>query len=114
MADFNNSTTFDPDNSSSTVNASSLNLGGTARPEQQVSPLEQEVLVEYEMLAANMRELTTTLSSLTQGPISLEIAEGLRLLERKVASVYTLMKASVYSIVLQQGDMEEEHRPEGS
>ena len=38
--------------------------------------------------------------------MTLEIAEGLRLLERKVASVYTLMKASVYSIVLQQGQME--------
>ena len=34
--------------------------------------------------------------------MTLEIAEGLRLLERKVASVYTLMKASVYSIVLSQ------------
>lgn len=38
--------------------------------------------------------------------MTLEIAEGLRLLERKVASVYTLMKASVYSIVLQQGQMD--------
>jgi DASH complex subunit DAD3 len=38
----------------------------------------------------------------------LEVAEGLRLLERKVASVYTLMKASVYSIVLQQGQMDGE------
>lgn len=27
-------------------------------------------------------------------------------MERKVASVYTLMKASVYSIVLQQGQVE--------
>lgn len=34
------------------------------------------------------------------------MAESLRLLERKVASVYTLMKASVYSIVLQQGEMD--------
>lgn len=38
--------------------------------------------------------------------MTLEIAEGLRLLERKVASVYALMKASVYSIVLQQGQLE--------
>jgi DASH complex subunit DAD3 len=43
---------------------------------------------------------------MSSGPITLEIAEGLRLLERKVASVYTLMKASVYSIVLQQGQMD--------
>lgn len=33
-----------------------------------------------------------------------ELTDSLRDLERKVASVYTLMKASVYSIVLQQGD----------
>jgi DASH complex subunit DAD3 len=46
------------------------------------------------------------LADMSSGPITLEIAEGLRLLERKVASVYTLMKASVYSIVLQQGQME--------
>ncbi len=39
--------------------------------------------------------------------MTLEIAEGLRLLERKVSSVYTLMKASVYSIVLQQGHMDD-------
>lgn len=38
--------------------------------------------------------------------MTLDIAEQLRLLERKVASVYTLMKASVYSIVLQQGQVE--------
>jgi DASH complex subunit DAD3 len=43
---------------------------------------------------------------MSSGPLSLEIAEGLRLLERRVASVYTLMKASVYSIVLQQGHMD--------
>ncbi|OAP57315.1 hypothetical protein AYL99_08053 [Fonsecaea erecta] len=51
-------------------------------------------------------QLSSTLTDLSSGPITLEIAEGLRLLERKVASVYTLMKASVYSIVLQQGQLE--------
>lgn len=44
--------------------------------------------------------------------MTLEIAEGLRLLERKVASVYTLMKASVYSIVLQQGQIENDGQGE--
>ena len=51
-------------------------------------------------------QLSQTLQTLSSGPMTLEIAEGLRLLERKVASVYTLMKASVYSIVLQQGEGE--------
>jgi DASH complex subunit DAD3 len=109
-----------------------LNL--TGQSSSTVSPLEQKVLDEYERLANNMKEvslpktrsrgcgrgvqmwterradcscqLSATLADLSSGPITLEIAEGLRLLERKVASVYTLMKASVYSIVLQQGQME--------
>lgn len=51
-------------------------------------------------------QLSSTLATLSSGPLTLEMAEGLRLLERKVASVYTLMKASVYSIVLQQGQLE--------
>lgn len=53
-------------------------------------------------------QLTHTLTALSSGPITLDIAEQLRLLERKVASVYTLMKASVYSIVLQQGQVDAE------
>jgi DASH complex subunit DAD3 len=53
-------------------------------------------------------QLSSTLATLSSGPITLEVAEGLRLLERKVASVYTLMKASVYSIVLQQGQLDGE------
>ena len=64
------------------------------------------MLDEYTRLLSNMNELTKTLTDLSSGPITLEIAESLRLLERKVASVYTLMKASVYSIVLQQGQVE--------
>jgi len=71
-----------------------------------VSPLEQEVLDEYTRLLNNMSHLSETLAVLSKGPITIEIAEGLRLLERKVASVYTLMKASVYSIVLQQGQLD--------
>ncbi|KAK5081938.1 hypothetical protein LTR70_008628 [Exophiala xenobiotica] len=73
-----------------------------------ISPLEQEVLDEYSRLLANMNQLTHTLTALSSGPITLDIAEQLRLLERKVASVYTLMKASVYSIVLQQGQVDAE------
>ncbi|KAK5445151.1 hypothetical protein LTS15_010242 [Exophiala xenobiotica] len=85
--------------------SSILNLTGQG-PSLGVSPLEQEVLDEYERLSKNMKELSSTLATLSSGPMTLEIAEGLRLLERKVASVYTLMKASVYSIVLQQGQLD--------
>jgi len=83
-----------------------LNL--TDRTTAGVSPLEQEVLDEYTRLLNNMNHLSETLAVLSKGPITIEIAEGLRLLERKVASVYTLMKASVYSIVLQQGQLDGE------
>ncbi|KAK5224827.1 hypothetical protein LTR72_004608 [Exophiala xenobiotica] len=149
--------------------SSILNLTGQGPSLGGVSPLEQEVLDEYERLSKNMKEakdvvgirrkktditnypptstrwsistaiiitpehrfavpflggsdtlagsqngqpnledmcLSSTLATLSSGPMTLEIAEGLRLLERKVASVYTLMKASVYSIVLQQGQLD--------
>ncbi|KAL9624108.1 MAG: hypothetical protein Q9160_001630 [Pyrenula sp. 1 TL-2023] len=84
-----------------------LDLGSTQNTPG-VSPLEQEVLDEYTRLLNNMNSLSDTLGTLSEGQITIEIAEGLRLLERKVASVYTLMKASVYSIVLQQGQLEQE------
>ncbi|KAL6244145.1 hypothetical protein RBB50_009015 [Rhinocladiella similis] len=81
-------------------------LNFTGQESSSVSALEQEVLDEYERLSRNMKELSSILATLSSGPMTLEIAEGLRLLERKVASVYTLMKASVYSIVLQQGQLD--------
>ncbi|KAI1281635.1 DASH complex subunit Dad3-domain-containing protein [Xylaria sp. FL0933] len=97
----------------------------------ELSPLEQEVLEEYERLAENMKKASTSssplLSSLlasmrlsrardipkTQqsfasildtmaGQPTTEILDGLRELERKTSLVFTLLKASVYSIVLQQ------------
>ncbi len=46
-------------------------------------------------------QLSTSLSTLADRPTA-EILDGLRLLERKTSLVCTLLKASVYSIVLQQ------------
>lgn len=66
-----------------------------------VSNLEQEVLDEYARLLGNVNKLSTKLSDLAGSPSSLTL-DGLRLLERKTATVCTLLKASVYSIVLQQ------------
>jgi DASH complex subunit Dad3 len=45
-------------------------------------------------------QLSSTLSSLTLPPA--EVLDDLRTLERKTGLVFTLLKASVYSIVLQQ------------
>jgi DASH complex subunit DAD3 len=96
----------------------------------ELTPLEQEVLDEYERLAENMKkvgariphsitatnprrvsgpalltnlrqQLASILDSLAGRP-STEILDGLRELERKTSLVFTLLKASVYSIVLQQ------------
>lgn len=115
----------------------------------ELTPLEQDVLDEYERLAENMKkvclfcdsspnpcgskektrpgggrgranaagpdrtsadrgccpsppeQLASVLDNLS-GPPSTEILDGLRELERKTSLVFTLLKASVYSIVLQQ------------
>lgn len=54
--------------------------------------------------------MSTLLSELAANP-SAEILDALRGLERKTSLVFTLLKASVYSIVLNQQIQEE---PEGS
>lgn len=115
---------------------------GTSNPllsPPELSPLEQEVLDEYERLAENMKtvrpslfpiscqlplcasrplidrhfadrrrdlffgggQLASLLDNLAGQPTT-DILDGLRELERKTSLVFTLLKASVYSIVLQQ------------
>lgn len=98
---------------------------------QEMTPLEQEVLEEYDKLSTNMKtvrrlditkdttssvgsthslrekeranlgQLATLLDNLASNPTT-EILDGLRDLERKTSLAFTLLKASVYSIVLQQ------------
>ncbi|PSS22415.1 hypothetical protein M430DRAFT_99536 [Amorphotheca resinae ATCC 22711] len=68
---------------------------------EELSPLEQDVLDEYERLAENMKKLASLLDNMAGKPTA-EILDGLRQLERKTSLVFTLLKASVYSIVLQQ------------
>ncbi|KAL1587922.1 hypothetical protein WHR41_03175 [Cladosporium halotolerans] len=67
----------------------------------ELSPLEQQVLDEYATLVGNLDNLSGILGELAANP-SVEILDSLRGLERKTATVFTLLKASVYSIVLQQ------------
>ncbi|KAF4967278.1 hypothetical protein FSARC_5108 [Fusarium sarcochroum] len=81
------------------VNNTSPLMAPTHPPE--LTPLEQEVLDEYVRLADNMNKLATILEHLASNP-STEILDGLRELERKTSLAFTLLKASVYSIVLQQ------------
>ncbi|KAL8919383.1 MAG: hypothetical protein Q9172_004997 [Xanthocarpia lactea] len=70
-------------------------------PPSSCTPSEQQVLDEYARLLSNVHKLSTSLSTLADRP-TVEILDGLRLLERKTSLVCTLLKASVYSIVLQQ------------
>ncbi|KAI8941380.1 hypothetical protein NX059_002603 [Plenodomus lindquistii] len=69
--------------------------------EESLTPLEQEVLDEYARLLGNLNTMSTLLLSLSNAP-SAAILDGLRGLERKTSLVFTLLKASVYSIVLNQ------------
>ena len=57
--------------------------------------------------------MSTILAELSANP-SAEILDALRGLERKTSLVFTLLKASVYSIVLQQQIFGEEGADEGS
>ncbi|KAL3421414.1 DASH complex subunit Dad3 [Phlyctema vagabunda] len=68
--------------------------------DEDLTPLEADVLEEYERLAANMKKLAGILDTMAGQPTA-EILDGLRQLERKTSLVFTLLKASVYSIVLQ-------------
>ncbi|KAK0345719.1 hypothetical protein LTR91_014296 [Friedmanniomyces endolithicus] len=87
-----------------------------------LSPLEQEVLDAYARLAGNLDNvlpsppsrdpLSTILAELANNP-SVEILDALRGLERKTSTVFTLLKASVYSIVLQQEIFGDEGEGEG-
>ena len=100
-------------------------------PSETLSPLEQEVLDEYARLLGNLNhvhippctpsppspisclrflcflsrltifQMSTILAELAANP-SAEILDALRGLERKTSLVFTLLKASVYSIVLNQ------------
>ncbi|TID21757.1 DASH complex subunit Dad3-domain-containing protein [Venturia nashicola] len=74
---------------------------------ESLTPLEQEVLEEYARLLGNLNNLSAILADLSSNP-SAEILDALRGLERKTSLVFTLLKASVYSIVLQQQIGEEE------
>ncbi|ORY06653.1 DASH complex subunit Dad3-domain-containing protein, partial [Clohesyomyces aquaticus] len=82
-------------------------------PSETLTPLEQEVLDEYARLLGNLNNMSTILASLAANP-SAEILDALRGLERKTSLVFTLLKASVYSIVLNQQIQDHDQGPEGS
>ncbi|KAI9724190.1 MAG: hypothetical protein M1828_003935 [Chrysothrix sp. TS-e1954] len=87
--------------SSPTTSPTSATVQDPYQNDPRLSPLEADVLREYRQLRANLDALSQAITGLASAP-STQIAEGLRLLERKTALVCTALKASVYGIVLQQ------------
>ncbi|KZM21196.1 uncharacterized protein EKO05_0001404 [Ascochyta rabiei] len=85
----------------SSTTTTGVHAGEPFGDEESLTPLEQEVLDEYARLLANMNSMAALLASLSEQP-SAAILDGLRGLERKTSLVFTLLKASVYSIVLNQ------------
>ncbi|KAF1840721.1 uncharacterized protein K460DRAFT_410136 [Cucurbitaria berberidis CBS 394.84] len=81
--------------------STSQTTGGAEQGDESLTPLEQEVLDEYARLLGNLNTMSTLLLALSNKP-SAAILDGLRGLERKTSLVFTLLKASVYSIVLNQ------------
>ncbi|CAN6600599.1 DASH complex subunit Dad3p [Trichomonascus vanleenenianus] len=68
---------------------------------QEVSEIEQELLDEYKRLSLNLKKLSQSVHRLAVVPTP-QILETLRTLESKISLVSTLLKASVYSIFIQQ------------
>ncbi|POS82632.1 hypothetical protein EPUL_006401 [Erysiphe pulchra] len=55
----------------------------------------------YDLLSPLEQDFASVLKDMAEKPMT-EVLDGLRQLERKTGLVFTLLKASVYSIVLQQ------------
>ncbi|KAI5806696.1 DASH complex subunit Dad3-domain-containing protein [Peziza echinospora] len=86
---------------SSTAGLGATSSTSAASASYLLTPLEQEVLDEYALLLNNMNILANSISALSNSPTA-QILDSLRELEKKMGLVFTSLKASVYSIVLQQ------------
>ncbi|KAF2002886.1 hypothetical protein P154DRAFT_618274 [Amniculicola lignicola CBS 123094] len=89
----------------------STSQNATGEGAESLTPLEQEVLDEYARLLGNLNNMSSLLAQLSANP-SAEILDALRGLERKTSLVFTLLKASVYSIVLNQQIQDGGEEPE--
>lgn len=73
----------------------------------QLSELEVRILQRYQTLAKRLNHLSQAISKLTELPTP-QLLENLRVIESKIALVFTLFKAAVYSLFLQQEGIEQE------
>ncbi|CAG8434170.1 14686_t:CDS:2 [Funneliformis caledonium] len=65
-----------------------------------VSPinLEKDILSEYEKLGSHIDKINVTITQMNTSDIVI-LVDKLRTLEKKIGLVYTLFKASVYSLI---------------
>ncbi|KOS15008.1 dash complex subunit dad3 [Malassezia pachydermatis] len=73
-----------------------------------LSASEQQVLGEYARLAATLRRVANLSTQLSSSALHTDVLNELRAIERKMGLVLTLFKASVWAIVMQQTDGEED------
>ncbi|WFD30262.1 hypothetical protein MSPP1_001279 [Malassezia sp. CBS 17886] len=73
-----------------------------------LSRTEQQLLGEYARLAATLRRVTALSARVQASTSHSTTLHELRAVERKMGLVLTLFKASVWSIVMQQTDAEED------
>jgi DASH complex subunit DAD3 len=71
----------------------------------QLSELEVKILQRYQSLAKRLNQLSQVINRLVELPTP-QLLENLRVIESKIALVFTLFKAAVYSLFLQQEGVE--------
>jgi DASH complex subunit DAD3 len=72
----------------------------------QLTELELKILQQYQALSKRLDHLNAVIQDLVSRPTA-QLTENLRVIESKVALVFTLFKASVYSLFLQQEGADE-------
>ncbi|GAA5904320.1 Dad3p [Sporobolomyces salmoneus] len=69
-----------------------------------ITKLEQQVLDEYALISRNLDEMSAVVQRLSA--VQPHLLAELRPLERKIGLVFTLLKASVWSILRQREDQQ--------
>lgn len=67
----------------------------------QLTDVEARILQRYQTLAKRLNDLSRLTTALVEQPIP-QLLDNLRVLESKIALVFTLFKGAVYSLFLQQ------------
>ncbi|GAA5840177.1 hypothetical protein JCM3766R1_004119 [Sporobolomyces carnicolor] len=76
----------------------------TSSPQLLITKLEQEVLDEYALVSRNLDEMSAVVQRLST--VQPHLLNELRPLERKLGLVFTLFKASVWSILRQREEQQ--------